>query len=140
MAFETNIHLGGISLSSIVIGEDATELTSYAASELQKYLRKSFGSAPDIKRGAPSAGCMHLVQRPFPDNGKLFDRTMIQDRGGWLELAGENPISVLYAVYDFLKSCLGIRFFAAGEAFEYVPQTVAFSLPNGFQEEFGSAF
>ena len=140
MAPELNFYLNGKSLSTIVIDENATELTAYAATELQKYLRKSFGRTPDIKRGVPSAGCFHLVQRPFPDNGKLFDRTMIKDRGDWLELAGENPISVLYAVYDFLKSCLGIRFFAAGEAFEYVPQTVAFSLPNGFQEKFGSAF
>ena len=140
MAPELNFYLNGKSLSTIVIDENATELTAYAATELQKYLRKSFGSAPDIKRSAPSAGCFHLVQRPFPDNGKLFDRTMIKDCGDWLELAGENPISILYAVYDFLKSCLGIRFFAAGEAFEYVPQTVAFNLPKGFKEEFGSAF
>ena len=140
MAPELNFYLNGKSLSTIVIDENATELTAYAATELQKYLRKSFGSAPNIKRGAPSAGCFQLVQKPFPEDRKFFDRTSIKDMGGWLELAGENPISVLYAVYDFLKSSLGIHFFAAGEAFEYIPQIQAISFPDNYKEEFGSAF
>ena len=140
MATETNIYLRCKSLTTIVIDENATELTAYAASELQKYLQKALNSTFEIKRGTPTAGCFHLVQRSFPENRKLFDRTCIKDMGGWLEWAGENPVSVLYAVYDFLKSSLGIRFFAAGEAFEYVPKTVALSFPDDYKEEFGSAF
>ena len=140
MPTETNIYLRGKSLTTIVIDENATELTSYAASELQKYMRKALGYTLEIKHGTPSAGCIQLVQKPLPEDRKSFDRTSIKDMGGWLELAGENPISVLYAVYDFLKSSLGIHFFAAGEAFEYIPQTQAISFPDNYKEEFGSAF
>ena len=140
MASETNIYLRCKSLTTILIDENATELTAYAAFELQKYLRKALNCTLEIKRGTPTVGCFHLIQRSFPEDRKLFDRTCIKDMGGWLELAGENPISVLYAVYDFLKSCLGIRFFAAGEAFEHVPHQQVLNLPVGFQKEFGSAF
>jgi len=140
MTSESNIFLGNVPLNAIVINEDATELTAYAASELQKYLRNALNCTLEIKRGTPTVGCFHLVQRSFPEDRKLFDRTWIKDMGAWLELAGENPISVLYAVYDFLKSCLGIRFFAAGEAFEHVPHQQVLNLPINFQKEFGSAF
>ena len=140
MPTETNIFLRGKSLTTIVIDENATELTAYAASELQKYMRKTLGYTLEIKRGTPSAGCIHLVQKPFPEDRKSFDRTSIKDMGGWLELAGENPISVLYVVYDFLKSSFDIQFFAAGEAFEYIPQTQAISFQDDYKEEFGSAF
>ena len=140
MPSETNIFLRCKSLTTIVIDENATELTAYAASELQKYLQKAMNCTFEIKRGTPTPGCFHLVQRSFPEDRKLFDRTWIKDMGGWLELAGENPVSVLYVVYDFLKSCLGIRFFAAGEAFEYIPRTISLSFPDDYKEEFGSAF
>ncbi len=134
------IQLETVPLLRIAIGTNASALTEYAASELQKYLKKSLGCSLPVTRTGAEAGCFFIAEQSGAFEPGKFDRTLIEGRDGCVNILGENPVSVLYAVYDFLKMALDIRFFAPGEAFESIPVRESLKLAEGMSFRGGSAF
>ena len=139
------IKAGDFLLNGIRIPESMPSPGRYAAEELQKYLLQITGENLPVRVDAPGEGreCCFVLEcsaEGFAKEG--FDRTRIywRETDRSLVLCGENPISVLYAVYDFLKAFGGVRFYAPGSAFESVEACHEFILdPADFPVEFSSA-
>ena len=134
------ILLGKTRLTSVSVAEDASELTRYAAAELQKYLALSTGEKLPLRTGPAAAGSVRLELTPDGFTSDKFDRIRVFADGDTLVLQGENQVSVLYAVYDFLQEFCSVRFFAPGEAYEDVPRTAELLIdPARLPWEHGSA-
>ncbi len=144
-------------MAGITLDQTAIERVSYpkgapapvrfAAEELQSYLKESLGVAIDAGEGAPSKGSFFISTTevspkltaevgPF-EEGK-YDRCIIAGRNGRILMIGENPISALYAVYDFLQEKLNIRFFGPGHEHEYIPKRSELHLEEGYFLQTGS--
>jgi hypothetical protein len=79
-----------------------------------------------------------VLSAPEPSATQQHDRCVVAAQDGWVAFVGENPVSALYAVYDFLQDQLGIRFFGPGPQHEHVPQCAVLQLEDGFRREFSS--
>ena len=134
------IALGETRLTAVSVAENASELTRYAAEELRKYLALATGETLPVRTGAPAAGTIRLELTTGGYALKKFDRVRVSAEAGTLVLRGENPVSVLYAVYDFLQEFCNVRFFAPGAAFEDVPRVPQLVIdPARLPWEHGSA-
>lgn len=134
------ISIGSTRLTAVTVAEDASELTRYAAAELRKYLALLTGEMFPVNVGGPAAGSFRLEFSPDGFTPGRFDRVKVFAEAGALVLRGENPVSVLYAVYDFLQEFCGVRFFAPGAEFESVPRTESLAIdPARLPWEHGSA-
>ena len=96
------ILLGKTRLTSVTVAENASELTRYAAAELQKYLALATVEKLPLCSGTAAAGTIRLELVPDGFTSDKFDRICVYADGDTLVLRGENQVSVLYAVYDFL--------------------------------------
>ncbi len=116
----------------IFIAPDAGEVVSFAAAELQKYLKKISGIMLEIE-SLPLLGGRNAVilsENPasfwelndfISEAEKLReDGTAVKSARGGLALAGPNSRGALYAVYSFLEM-LGCRFYGLGEEGEILP-------------------
>ena len=127
-------------LTAIALTEDASELTRYAASELQKYLELVTGERLPVKMDACASNAIRLELSADGFASAKHDRIRVFADGDSLVLHGENQIAVLYAVYDFLQEFCNVRFFAPGAEFEDVPRTDELIIPsNRLPWEHGSA-
>ncbi len=135
--------VGQTPIRRVVYPVGADRLTRYAAADCRKYLRQSVGFRGRVGEGRPSAGAIFVASvEDFPECAAYFqaapagqfDRTVIDIRDGRVCLIGENRLSALYAVYDFLQLYLGIRFYAPGACHEYIPALsgVEIMAPNTF--------
>ena len=124
ITFDTN------RLTAIALSEDASELTRYAASELQKYFELATGERLPLMIGGNSSNAIRLELSPDGFTSAKHDRIRVFADGGSIVLRGENQISVLYAVYDFLQEFCNVRFFAPGTEFEDVPRTAEIVIPS----------
>lgn len=109
----------------------SNETVAFAAQELQKYLQQTLGGAkiglsaqgsPDqpgfLVTEAGDAG--EIIDPATVREGRDLDQIFILSRGQQVILAGNNPRSVLFAVYDFLER-LGFRWLHAGPDGEVLP-------------------
>ena len=128
----------------IVVAADALPARRFAASELQLYLEKAAGVKLPIAT-APAAGKKAIFVGDSPaarqlgmsSDGLKPEGFLIKTAGDSLALIGKDtpgdPRSMhwrsapqtgtLYAVYDFLERCLGVRWFVPGPLGEVVPKT-----------------
>ena len=137
------IHLKDHKYIRIGISADASELTEYAARELRDYLCLITGERLKVCRfsDVPQKGEIRVMLSTEGYEKRGFDRVRIFEADGVLVLQGENEISVLYAVYDFLQEFCDVRFFAPGKEFEYVPTTSKLAIDDArLPFEKGSAF
>ena len=128
---------------------NAPESVRFAAAELRRYLNISLGVNLRTEQGTPARGTIFITvkgkESPWViktggfQKGR-YDRSIIGDCNGCLLIAGENPISALYAVYDFLQQQLGLRFYGPGGAHEHIPARTKLNLEKGFILKTGSAF
>ena len=139
------IKIGNLVLSGICYRKTDTELITYACSELQKYLMCITGEKLEIfeagERPADRAEHCFLLEI-CPDGYTIdtYDRIRLFLQDGDLILRGENKISILYAVYDFLKEFADVAFYAPGKDFEYVESRSELCLEESrFPFEKGSA-
>ena len=134
---------GKVLMDKIVIPAGAPEPVQFAASELNKYLKKSVGVDLPVVTGSPARGAFFITTvqvSPGVDKnagefakeaGRKFDRSITAEREGCVYMVGENPRSALYAVYDFLQDRLGIRFYGTGKLNEVVPVHKGFKIKIG---------
>jgi hypothetical protein len=116
--------------ATIVVQADAPERVQTAATELQEYIQKVSGVRLPLKNDGIAAEGVNLHvgktaaaregDLPVPSlNSESYAITM---RDGNLFLAGHYPAPTAFAVYSFIEKYLGVRWFAPGEAWEYVPR------------------
>ena len=118
----------------IVLPPNHSEPERFAAEELQKYILLSSGVKLPLKTEDPPSPATHafhigVVRSSGPLSGKvrfpsssLTDEFAITAADGNIYIISSNPRSVLFGVYEFLKSELGIRWFWPGEKGEFVPK------------------
>lgn len=125
---EFSIYLDGSAISSEI----------KAAEELQKYIEESSGiklpiineysESPQILVGQSSASNSLLLKKGVSVEALSPDEVVIVPVGDQLILSGARPRGTLYAVYTFLESSLGIKFWTAIE--RSVPQVKELSMPT----------
>ena len=133
----------GHSEYTIVIGKDADQVERFAARELQRYLESITGARleiADLEDKALSAdwraeaiiaiGRNQLSERFIEEAGlaKESDSILIRSFHQALLLAGSNPRSTLFAVYDLLER-LGCSWIRPGPDGERVPRLRELNLP-----------
>lgn len=133
------IMAGPVPVDRILHAEDAPAPVRFGARELQRYLVATTGAVLSIGPGGPQPGAFFIATAEAdpmaadllgpPDAGR-HDRAAAAVRGGCAWLVGENPISALFAVYDFLKTACDVRFFGPGPEHEYVPRRERLDLPG----------
>lgn len=117
------VRLGDIVFTGISFKGTETDLIRYACRELQKYLLRITGKKLEVFDTADRPAHCFLLEMSaegYTTNG--YDRIRIFPQDGNLILRGENPVSVLYAVYDFLKEFANAAFYAPGKDFEYLEE------------------
>jgi hypothetical protein len=144
----------GTPRASIVIGAKATAVETFAAEELQKYLKAISGAELPVLRQGAEAGASGQILLGTPDSnqgvaalqvsGRIqnlternlgFDGYLIQqlqagDRGVLL-LGSHQPRGLLFAVYGFLEECLGVRFYGFGQSEEIIPAAPTIGVAGG---------
>lgn len=116
--------------ATIVVQADAPERIQAAAADLQRYIQKITGvRLPLHADGKEVPGITLNVGRTataqagdFPDVNLNPETCAITQRGDDVYFTGNYPASVAFAVYSFLQDQLGVRWFAPGEDWEYVPE------------------
>ncbi len=147
----------GIPCLEIVVSEQASSVTGFAAKELQDILSASFGrkiavvNRPSGKKTSIVLGDNAFSRKAGINPDKLpRDGFLIRSAGNTLYIAGRdnpdvniewarNQLSIwanyfergtLNGVYDFLERFLGIRFYFPGELGTIIPKYSELSIPR----------
>ena len=124
----------GVSEYVIVRGKDAYISEVTAATELQKYFKQICGAElPIVTDDTAPAEKEIVVGKTNRENDGEFDRDklgedglVIKTRDEKLFLVGGEQRGTLYAVYEFLESYLGCRFYTS--SFEKIPQSATITI------------
>jgi len=116
--------------ATIVLQAKAPAPMKAAATDLQKYIQKISGVTLPLKTdGNDVAGITLNVGKTatakvgdFPDSKLNPETYAITQRGDDVYFEGNYPSPTAFAVYSFLQDQLGVRWFAPGDDWEYVPQ------------------
>ena len=129
-AAEWTLAKGGKPLVEIRVAAGATVAEQTAAAELQTYVGKIIGVAPNLvpeaRESARTTGGIYVGWTAFArahgiDLESLkAEEWIIRTEDGNLLLTGGRPRGTLYAVYHFLEDDLGVRWWSPWE--ETVPQ------------------
>lgn len=122
----------GAARAAIVKSADASEVVNFAASELQRYLRKISGAELAIRPRAPEAGSAIVLETARlapPRNGLECDRFAIKTGSERVLLTGNTDRAVLYAVYTLLET-LGAAWLEPGEQGEILPRNPTLRVPR----------
>lgn len=117
--------------ATIVVQANAPERIQQAGADLQKYLQKITGvQLPLQSDGKDARGItLNVGQTETTQEGDLPDASLnpetyaISQRGDDVYFTGNYPAPTAFAVYSFLEDQLGVRWFAPGDDWEYVPQS-----------------
>jgi len=118
--------------ATIVVSREATEVERYAASEMQKYLKKISGATLPIKlEDEESAGNLIYIgvcdavrdfRPPVTSRFRGANGFVIESGDGWIAIVGAEDLDTLYGVYAFMEKYLGVRWFMPGEIGEVIPK------------------
>lgn len=116
--------------ATIVVSPAADAKVVAAAKDLQQYVREITGTMlPMSLDGKPAQGtgiyvgqCEPTAESDLPDAGLNPESYAIRVRDGNLFLNGRWPTPTCFAVYSFIEDDLGVRWFAPGDLWEYVPR------------------
>jgi hypothetical protein len=116
--------------ATIVLQANAPEPLKAAATDLQKYVQKMSGvelpltaDGNDVPGTTLNIGKTVSSQASDLPDSKLNPETYaITQRGDDVYFCANYPSPTAFAVYSFLQDNLGVRWFAPGDDWEYVPQ------------------
>ncbi len=111
-------------LLPIVIPTNPTQLEEYAAEELANHITLAANCAPEIIKSDDYTA--KAVRIKTIEGGK--DTILLQSDGDSLLLAGALPAGPLYAVYEFLETYCGVRWWTSREM--TVPVLDKISVPD----------
>ena len=121
--------VGGQPAATIVIPANANDKERLAAADLQHYVKAICGVELPLKTdGKAVAGtglyigkCEPTQDSDFPGKDLNPETYAIHVRAGGVFFTGRYPTPTYFAVASFLEDNLGVRWFAPGEEWEYVP-------------------
>lgn len=132
---QVSLASGGRSDFVIVTPPQPEAPESFAAQELQKYIRLISGAKISIAARA-SGQHLILIGRAAGDvdalRSRKDDRFLIRIEGGRILLAGASPRATLFSVYRFLEKYGGCGWLVPGD--EFVPRRDTLSLPERAEE------
>lgn len=149
LSFATASHAAPITLvkdgkpnATIITQADAPKPIQAAGEDLQKYIQKISGVQLPLKTDGKAAEGITLnigktdsaTAADLPDSQLNPETYAIRQRGNDVYFVGNNPSPSAFAVYAFLQDQLGVRWFAPGEDWEYVPQSTSGNLTVDVQE------
>jgi len=116
--------------ATIVLQAGAEVKVKQAALDLQKYVRQICGvTLPVVEDGRQVDGsglyignCEPSADEDLPAADLNPESYAIRAREGDLYFAARWPTPVCFAVYSFIEDDLGVRWFAPGNLWEWVPQ------------------
>jgi hypothetical protein len=117
--------------ATIVVQADAPAPLQAAATDLQTYIRKISGVELSMKTdGKTVAGnglyigmCEPTRPEDVPAASLNPETYAVRTRGGNVFFTARYPTPAAFAVYSFLEDRLGVRWFAPGDDWEYVPRS-----------------
>jgi len=124
---------GGAATATIVVPEKAADKLLEAAGDLQRYIKEICGVElplnTDGKKVAGTGlyigGCEVTQEADLPAKDLNPETYAIRVRDGNVLFTGRWPTPTSFAVSSFIEDVLGVRWFAPGELWEYVPQGTA---------------
>lgn len=116
--------------ATVVIQNNADELVRRAAEDLRHYVQAICGvelPMRDTGERVPGAGiyigpCDATVESDLPPAEANPETYAIHVRDGNLFLAGRHAPATSFATVSFIEDSLGVRWYAPGKLWEYVPQ------------------
>lgn len=116
--------------ATIVLQKDAGDLVRAAAEDVRHYVQAICGVELPLKdtgERVPGTGiyvgqCDATTNPDLPDAGMNPETYAIRIRDGNLFLTGRHAPAAAFAAMSFIEDDLGVRWFAPGELWEYVPQ------------------
>lgn len=114
---------------TIVVEAEAEDLVSGAAKDLQHYVEAICGVEVPLRTDGKAVegkavyigACAPTPSEVFPPKDTNPETYAVCARKGNLFLAGNHPSATSFAVSSFIEDDLGVRWFAPGELWEYVP-------------------
>jgi hypothetical protein len=115
--------------ATIVVQAKAPLALEMAATDLQRYIKKITGVELPLKTdgkmvngsGLYLGNCEPTRQEDLPAKELNPETYAIHRRGNNVFFMARYPTPVTFAVYSFLEESLGVRWFAPGDDWEYVP-------------------
>lgn len=116
--------------ATIVLPHDAPVPLAAAAADLQTYVRRICGVELPLRRDGqrvPGTGlylgrCEPTTEADLPSETLPPETYALRVRNGSVFFTGRYPTPACFAVESFLEEVLGVRWFAPGDLWEYVPQ------------------
>lgn len=132
-ADEIVLATGGKPAATIVTPANPEARIAAAASELQHYVERICGVRLPIRSdgqavtrtGLYIGRCQPTTEADLPPAGQNPETYTIRVRDGSVFFTGRWPTPTWFAVVSFIENELGVRWFAPGELWEYVPQGTA---------------
>lgn len=134
--------MSGLTVRWLATGNESEDrVLSLAASELRRYVRALTGErlrkarARSYDADKDAAAWLGVCDRLAPPDGRGLEPSVWDDgyaiwcKGKTFHVAGRNPRSVLFGVYDFLQR-QGVRFLRPGRDGEIVPRDTGLTLPK----------
>ncbi len=120
---------GGQPTATIVVPSGATEREQQAANDLQHYVQRICGVVLPVHddghrvsgTGLYIGQCEPTLPTDIPDARLNPETYAIRVRDGSVFFTGRYPTPTYFAVAAFMEQSLGVRWFAPGELWEYVP-------------------
>jgi hypothetical protein len=121
---------GGKPTATIVIPRSSPKIIAGAARDLQHYVEILSGVTLPIRMdgkavegtGLYIGRCAPTKESDFPKKGLNPETYAISMRDGSVYFTGRWPTPTTFAVSSFIEQNLGVRWFAPGDLWEYVPQ------------------
>ncbi len=115
--------------ATIVIPKQASSREILAARELRHYVEAICGVELPLNQDAKKVagtglyigGCEPTTEADFPAEDLNPETYAIRVRDGSVFFTGRHPTPTYFAVISFIEDALGVRWFAPGEQWEYVP-------------------
>jgi len=129
-AARVTVAMGGRPVAAIVTPANPDAKLTLAASELQRYVETICGVELPIRRdGKRVEGvalyigqCEVTTENDLPAKGLNPETYGIRVRDGNVLFTGRWPTPTYFAVMSFLEKNLGVRWFAPGDLWEFVPK------------------
>ncbi len=126
----------GQAVASVVVEEGANDLVRQAAEDVRHYVETLSGALLPMRfdgKSVPGPAvyigkCKATTADFLPPADSNPETYAIHVRDGSLFLSGNHPPAAVYAAQSFIEDDLGIRWFAPGDLWEYVPDGTPGSL------------
>lgn len=123
----------------IAVPPECPRPVAYAVEELTNVLARISGGASFSVVSANCAAKQDVVSIRLVQDGNIDDVFSVDAQPEKVVLSGNSPRAVLFAVYAFLRDCLGARWYWPGPSGEFLPRIDRFDVAP-FKKTYRPAF